>query len=108
MRISDWSSDVCSSDLDVSADLGRVAGALCIGDTQPLLDRTEVIHVVHIHGEARLLHVVDPGTAAPAGRGLVDGQDRKGVVEGKGGAVRVDLGGRGIIKKKKKNKIVSK
>src|SRR3546814_14352998 len=27
---------------DVSADLGRVAGALCIGDTQPLLDRTEV------------------------------------------------------------------
>src|SRR3546814_12586743 len=31
------------------------------------------------------------------------GIDRKSVVEGKGGSVRVDLGGRRIIKKKKKN-----
>src|SRR3546814_20376843 len=29
-----------------------------------------------------------------------NGKDRKRVVEGKGGAVRVDIGGRGIIKKK--------
>src|SRR3546814_11290452 len=31
--------------------------------------------------------------------------DRKSVVEGKGGAVGVDLGGRRVIKKKKKNTI---
>src|SRR3546814_16822158 len=42
---------------DVSADLGRVAGALCIGDTQPLLDRTEVIHVVHIPGRSEARRV---------------------------------------------------
>src|SRR3546814_13920756 len=63
---------------DVYADLGRVARALYIGDTQPLLDRTAVITVVHIHSSARLLTVVDPGIAAPAGRALVDGTASNG------------------------------
>src|SRR3546814_12680601 len=35
---------------------------------------------------------------------LVSAKDRKSVVEGKSGSVRVDLGGRRIIKKKQKKK----
>src|SRR3546814_10937129 len=84
MRISDWSSDVCSSDL------GRAARP-----TAP--------------GRAR----GRPGRRARrAGRRRPRAcrADRKSVVKGKSVSVRVDLGGRRIIKKKntkheKKNKI---
>src|SRR3546814_19424129 len=42
-----------------------------------------------------------PGLSLSAAR---NAEERKSVVEGKGGAVRVDRGGGGISKKKKKNK----
>src|SRR3546814_15328281 len=99
MRISDWSSDVCSSDLDQrlavgprdqragadgEADRPEVAIAEDIGDgfvRQPPRDqRLEAIG----HGEARGIE-----------------QDRQSAVEGKSVSVRVDLGGRRTIKKKK-------
>src|SRR3546814_15242721 len=88
MRISDWSSDVCSSDLpDLTA---RQANYM------------------------RMLNIaMARGAPAPDGHratatdwfDLLDRQaqkDRKRVVYGKSVSVRVDLGGRRIIKKKNK------
>src|SRR2546427_13090487 len=80
----DWSSDVCSSDLHFGRFGGRRAAssrALRLGDEAPdlvgiLLARPRLHAGVHVHRK----------------------RDRKSVVEGK----RVDLGGRRIIKKKKK------
>src|SRR3546814_13492433 len=80
MRISDWSSDVCSSDL-----AERIA-----------LSWTPVPLIV----AKRCRRVNDAHTAGPAPR---HGPDRKSVVSGKSVSVRVDLGGRRIIKKKKRN-----
>src|SRR3546814_12065311 len=96
MRISDWSSDVCSSDL---------------GGRAPFrLDRR------HRRFDRR---TGQPDEGAETGadegrRGRVDprrrrlsperrrvDRDRKSVVEGKSVSVRVDLGGRRIIKTKK-------
>src|SRR3546814_13292512 len=100
MRISDWSSDVCSSDLPrrpgrKAADLlargipiaGRAAFAVPCADRQiiPFMrDRAE---------QARQ----DACVMLEIG---VDHGDRKSVVSGKSVSVRVDLGGRRIIKKK--------
>src|SRR3546814_2909622 len=82
MRISDWSSDVCSSDLvaggdrrDHGAVLGvRLAGALTGGE--------------------------GGGSEQQQGRGERSEERRVG----KSVSVRVDLGGRRIIKKKKEKK----
>src|SRR3546814_11968988 len=72
MRISDWSSDVCSSDL-----LGRPAR-----------------------------YPPRRGGGASGLQGLLrsrrTAEDRKSVVYGKSVSVRVDLGGRRVIKKKEK------
>src|SRR3546814_12159404 len=79
MRISDWSSDVCSSDLN-GARWPRVLGGRPGRSCQ----------------EGRLWrHAAEAGDRRR-------GQDRKSVVSGKSVSVRVDLGGRRIIKKKKK------
>src|SRR3546814_11675007 len=78
MRISDWSSDVCSSDLFRAAGLD---GSLYQG----------------FRAEGR----PDPQQTSPR-MGAGDGgrPDRKSVVLGKSVSVRVDLGGRRVIKKK--------
>src|SRR3546814_11931583 len=79
MRISDWSSDVCSSVL-------REGG----------IAREEL----HLEGRVRefapVAHVEIALQAV--------GEDRKSVVSGTSVSVRVDLGGRGIITKKKQVK----
>src|SRR3546814_15016992 len=72
MRISDWSSDVCSSDLRRH----RVAG----------------------HG-----HRIGARWSRNRVRPLRPRADRKSVVKGKSVSVRVDLGGRRLIKKKTKH-----
>src|SRR3546814_15475797 len=101
MRISDWSSDVCSSDLfglheEVTAEncgaianLGFIIGGKSVAVVDTGTTRQE--------GEA-LRAAVAVATDRPIS------QDRKSVVEGKSGSVRVDLGGRRLIKKKN-NKI---
>src|SRR3546814_13942706 len=126
MRISDWSSDVCSSDLEAKerhplinekrflgalhdpmeghvdpagvtqayAKSARIAGAEIerftrVLELHPLPDGGW--EVVTDKGTLRAEHVVNCG-------GLW--ADRKSVVEGKSVSVRVDLGGRRIIKKK--------
>src|SRR3546814_13249031 len=83
MRISDWSSDVCSSDLDVLA-------------WQPLPPFARAQRV----GRRRLHPAAERSHRGLSARHLqLPVEDRKSVVSGKSVSVRVDLGGRRIIKK---------
>src|SRR3546814_20503592 len=91
MRISDWSSDVCSSDLTAAGrgdQRGDISDRRCgdAGSAAPVA--------------APLRR--GTGTAALSRRHRVsDDRDRKSVVEGESVSVRVALGGRAILKKKK-------
>src|SRR3546814_12785089 len=87
MRISDWSSDVCSSDLTLRFDQA-VAFLRTGNEVRPL--QVETLRFVQER--------VDQAYAE--GIKLLRAGDRKSVVEGKCVSVRVDLGGRSIIKKK--------
>src|SRR3546814_13137997 len=62
-------------------------------------DREDVLHRIDARRSVRKL---DIGEDEAGGGFLKRREDRKSVVEGKGVSVRVDLGGRRIIKKKKK------
>src|SRR3546814_12642109 len=117
MRISDWSSDVCSSDLaevegiDDEADVGRVlAGLAQVRDLDELEGRL-------VHGRLEILvaspvavgflhHDVALQQQALAHPRDVEGGilERKSAVEGKSVSVRVDLVGRRVITKQKKIK----
>src|SRR3546814_19077314 len=97
MRISDWSSDVCSSDLAKRKFIGKTFidifedEAKKIGGAEFLAQGTlypDVIESVSFTGGPSVT--------------IKSHQDRKSVVSGKSVSVRVDLGGRRIIKKKKK------
>src|SRR3546814_16577046 len=94
MRISDWSSDVCSSDLgphipDISDNLDNVG-------TTSYMSREGVIAMV---AQARN---ADAGVRRLVASEVTEvlGRDRKSVVWGKSVSVRVDLGGRHIINNK--------
>src|SRR3546814_11763824 len=107
MRISDWSSDVCSSDL-----IERFDAAI---ERQQRVDfkrdqiRTERQRRVADRGDdlrqrgaidgRRAAEAVEQRTATQLAQHLQ--RDRKSVVSGKSVSVRVDLGGRRIIKKQK-------
>src|SRR3546814_20173534 len=100
MRISDWSSDVCSSDLQR---LGPAQSLVVVGRDQRVAAGAQ-------YGDDRragrdLLDLVALGQGDPESlaRGLAADlrQDRKSVVQGTSVSVRVDLGGRRIIKQKK-------
>src|SRR3546814_11907344 len=101
MRISDWSSDVCSSDLGAIRNNHGYAQIL----TQLLGDRPGK----GIHGSAgrkgndECYRLIRPFFCLGCRR-----QDRKSVVQGKSVSVRVDLGGRRSIKKKIENQPMSK
>src|SRR3546814_12582143 len=88
MRISDWSSDVCSSDLHEgaghTADIGHGEISEQAGRQDEMAEG--VAEDAPFAGQ-RAVHQQQP--------------DRKSVVSGKRVSVRVDLGGRRIIKKKK-------
>src|SRR3546814_11298997 len=116
MRISDWSSDVCSSDLP------RTARAVSIHPSpnapptpQPTALRTAGLGSRQEGLEARSLGRPQSRRrsrqAQAGGRkrrsplaadGRVGEKDRKSVVEGRSVSVRLDLGGPRNIKKKKK------
>src|SRR3546814_16891261 len=127
MRISDWSSDVCSSDLDrtqlVGIGLARVTG---LRDRIP--DRHQDTGRGHARGQ-RLQEVAPAVIVVVAQQphlvfstGILSSEkekaadhsaadrsastDRKRVVSGNSVSIRVDLGGRRIIIKKKHIKII--
>src|SRR3546814_20852458 len=127
MRISDWSSDVCSSDLQTCT------GAATVHDhqgaekgsgstTDPVcgmtVDPATTPHIATHGGEHnyfcsagclakfeadpdRYAVKREPAAADAPGGAIWTCPDRKSVVEGKRVSVRVDLGGRRDIKKKK-------
>src|SRR3546814_10921923 len=126
MRISDWSSDVCSSDLhldDLRKDARR-ARAIAFGehvlahfDERRDLDRAGARFALDRQLREQLvenrLQLAFGARIGQIGDRLalqdrIDGrerlEDRKRGVSGKRVAVRVDLGGRGRFKKKKKKK----
>src|SRR3546814_15780212 len=131
MRISDWSSDVCSSDLLVQGGLcfagcesepqwsGWPLRRICGAGRQRSRNLYSLILSIRLgHARPRLLSGSErPDEADPRRLCRTSGKDvhtrrrtqwigpsadRKRVVSGKSVAVSVDLGGRGIIKKKKK------
>src|SRR3546814_16736220 len=109
MRISDWSSDVCSSDLLTHAlfPVGHLekpeVRALAKEARLPNAARKDsqgLCFLGHVDMKEFLKRYI------PVKRGeLVE--DRKSVVSGKSVSVRVDRGGRRVIKKKK-SKITSR
>src|SRR3546814_18841565 len=96
MRISDWSSDVCSSDL---------CGACVQACPTATLNEKKVIEIGTpdraVVTTCAYCGVGCTFRAEMRGEELVRMVDRKSVVSGKSVSVRVDLGGRRILKKKK-------
>src|SRR3546814_16202363 len=100
MRTSDWSSDVCSSDLDE-------AGVTLRDEPSPLyqllvlttLSATRISAEIAV-AAARELFAAGWRTPEKM-REATWQQDRKNVVSGKSVSVRVGFGGRRIYKKKK-------
>src|SRR3546814_13645347 len=116
MRISDWSSDVCSSDLDrlfrSLIQSGRLEvtwpdGKRSVYQGKEPGDRHSAVRITDKRTSWAILRnpSLGAGEAFMGGRIVFeDGdirQDRKSVVQGKSVSVRVDLGGRRIVKKKK-------
>src|SRR3546814_14690252 len=101
MRISDWSSDVCSSDLLVGGAAARQGDAQVVGVQQreALVVRLGAprrgAEQARVGAGAEGDHECDRDHHRPAPA------DRKSVVWGKSVSVRVDLGGRRIINKQK-------
>src|SRR3546814_20443815 len=112
LRMSDWSSDVCSSDLDdvpaalahhvVVDGVGAVENALQV-DVDAPIPRVRGLIVIGEEGEghdARVVHedvdsavLLADAVDAAAHSGPL-GEDRQSVVEGKRVSVRLDYGGR--------------
>src|SRR3546814_7808623 len=114
MRISDWSSDVCSSDL--SHVLARAVGLDMVAagwkpTVENYLGRVAKPRILMEVAEAKddqtaglIDHLKKGDMAREAERLLADADwlpDRKSVVEGKSVSGRVDIGGSRINKKKK-------
>src|SRR3546814_12458592 len=112
MRISDWSSDVCSSDL--------AEKLLMLTDVEGLYtdwpDRTSLVSEIDTAALTPLLPRLETGMApkleaclravaggVPSAHVIGGRVARRSVVQGKSVSVRVRLGGRRVIKKKHKN-----
>src|SRR3546814_17163909 len=120
MRISDWSSDVCSSDLSGKDGLslpGKTRIVRRMSVTVSLPSATASLPTLRswVARWRRSAHDWTPHRVAnrqlsPNSPDILDKSDisrymltdRKSVVSGKSVSVRVDLGGRRILKKKKK------
>src|SRR3546814_16129629 len=97
MRISDWSSDVCSSDLVCILNLTFFFRILCQQESREMILSLPLrISLNSSFPIPDFLLVL---------LGSVSGLDRKSVVSGKSVSVRVDLGGRSIIKKPRERAI---
>src|SRR3546814_17088088 len=115
MRISDWSSDVCSSDLARTG--ARTEGARDDKRRDPSASRPDAEarparpqrrkrrgdRALGGQGRRRAAH--PPGRIDPVQRARPGRPDRQSVVEGKRETVRVNLGGDRMLNKKKKKNI---
>src|SRR3546814_15453835 len=103
MRISDWSSDVCSSDLESEGDRHRhpdrsAAGRRPDPDRRvPAAEDTDLSRLRLQRDKPRLHEALAGGVPDRV-------PDRKRVVEGKGAYVGVELGGRRLSTKKEGNR----
>src|SRR3546814_8833653 len=95
MRISDWSSDVCSSDLRGGEKVRNIA---IVGLPRGGFSLDEM-HIWTEKYDKKLAQAALGRVEKIAGQ--LQEIDRKSVVSGKSVAVRVDLGGSRIITKKK-------
>src|SRR3546814_13555202 len=102
MRISDWSSDVCSSVLEVEdrRSPGQQALDLVVGldALAPCLQLVGTEELLTGGGGGGVLGWRTLGLGGGAAPG-----DRTSVVSGKSVSVRVDLGGRRVLKKKQQH-----
>src|SRR3546814_11972874 len=99
MRISDWSSDVCSSDLFIRAGTPEQVERQSVA-----LDSLHTTTVEHFRSLARAAgaehYIRDSGYLfVYESEATFAREDRKSVGEGKSVSVRVDIGGRRHIKK---------
>src|SRR3546814_15472943 len=111
--MSDWSSDVCSSDLAAALagsnyihhSAGFLESLLTVAYEQYVIDNDvngsimRMLKGIEVTEESLSLDVIDDVCKGP---GHFLGQDRTSVVTGKRVDLRLDLGGRRCIKKKKK------
>src|SRR3546814_19760251 len=99
MRISDWSSDVCSSDLGYSPDW--IERQLAHEEPHPV--RRTYNHAAYLKDRAIMMQqwatFLDQWKTGATN--VTPIRDRKSVGSGKSVSVRVDLCGRRILKKKK-------
>src|SRR3546814_14301780 len=109
MRISDWSSDVCSSDLGLI--IAAVGGWFLVGAFDYRIGTAVRMGpgylpmvfgiITLVLGLAIMLLALGRAGKLPLPAPPACLADRKRVVEGKGVSVRVDLGGSRLLKKKK-------
>src|SRR3546814_15976106 len=97
MRISDWSSDVCSSDLmgKIEHEHDRIRGFIMVSPYISKDGETSFAPFVRNFQNCPMIVVNNER--------LSSSEDRKSVVSGKSVSVRVDIGGRRMINKKQKN-----
>src|SRR3546814_13645977 len=114
MRISDWSSDVCSSDL-ICGETSRasMSAISSISSNPSRPSRSTLLTKVMIGTERKRqtsnsLRVCGSIPLAASITITAESTDRKSVVEGKSVSVRVDLGGRRLINKKKNKRYKQK
>src|SRR3546814_20718724 len=114
MRISDWSSDVCSSDL-ARGEGGPLLTAIedfwnwFKRQVEKLVENSDALRHLYVTLDYFLTmlrgiikdDVINKGFDQLDGENFSDWLDRNGVVEGKSVSVRVGLGGRRTIKKTK-------
>src|SRR3546814_20389177 len=101
-RISDWMSDVCSSDL---MHILRRHGIALAGYRDDTLLESFVLNATGSRHDMDSLARSYLGYTTTTFEQVAGKGDRKCVVEGMGVSVRVDQGGRGIIKTKNKLKV---
>src|SRR3546814_19360898 len=104
MRISDWNSDVCSSDLSSQVKALEEAYGVRLFDRRGRAVITTPLGRALLAVTGRMFSLDEEAAEMlTSARALQSGQiDRKSVVLGKRVSGRVDLGGRRIIKKKKR------
>src|SRR3546814_20682073 len=100
MRISDWSSDVCSSDLSYPTTGGSPQTATEDADEQ-VADQPDATPDPLRWTDKRVRPWMLAGFLGGQAQAMID---RKRVVSGKSVSVRVDLGGRRLITNQKKER----